>query len=96
MLILAEPDMSIASIATANGRRRTRLGKLIGLACMAPDIVTAIVEGRQPAKLNAPTLMDIALPLDWVDQRASSSSPKPIITAVRIPGPETAGNLRSK
>ena len=69
-LILAEPDKSIASIASANGRCRTRLGKLVGVSCMAPDIVTAIVEGRQPTMLTARILMDIDLPLAWADQRA--------------------------
>ena len=36
----------------------------------APNIVTAIVAGRQPAKLTARTLQDIDLPLAWADQRA--------------------------
>lgn len=69
-LILAEPDKSVASIAVGHGRCRTRLGKLVGLSCMAPDIVTAIVEGRQPATLTARTLQGIDLPLAWADQRA--------------------------
>lgn len=49
---------------------RTRLGKLAALACLAPDIITAIVEGRQPASLTARTLQDIDLPLAWIDQWA--------------------------
>ena len=69
-LILASPSQSIASIAASNGRCRTRLGKLASLSCLAPDIVTAIVEGRQPASLTARTLQDIELPLAWTDQRA--------------------------
>ena len=67
--IVAKPDKSIASIAAANGRCRTRLGKLVGLSCIAPDIVTAIVEGRHPATLTARILQDIDLPLAWADQR---------------------------
>jgi len=69
-LILAQPDQSIASIAADNGRCRTRLGKLAALACLAPDIVTAIVEGRQPPTLTARALQGIDLPLAWPDQRA--------------------------
>ena len=69
-LILASPDLSIASIAASHGKCRTRLGKLAALACLAPDIVTAIVEGRQPANVTARTLQDIDLPLAWTDQRA--------------------------
>lgn len=68
-LILANPDRSIAAIAADHGRCRTRLGKLAALACLAPDIVTAIVEGRQPPTLTARTLRDIDLPLAWADQR---------------------------
>ena len=69
-LILAEPDKSIASNALVNGRCRTRLGKLAGLAYMAPDIVTAIIEGRQPATLTARQLLASELPNAWSDQRA--------------------------
>ena len=69
-IILANPEQSIARIASTHGRCRTRLGKLAALSCLAPDIVTAIVEGRQPASLTARTLQDIDLPLAWPDQRA--------------------------
>ena len=42
------------------------------LPWLAPDITTAIVNGRQPRPLNAQTLMRTAsrLPADWADQRA--------------------------
>ncbi len=69
-LILSNPDRSIAAIAADHGRCRTRLSKLAALACLAPDIVTAIVEGRQPSTLTARTLQNIDLPLAWTDQRA--------------------------
>jgi hypothetical protein len=68
-LIIDNPDRSIAAIAAAHGRCPTRLGKLAGLACLAPDIVTAIVIGQQPASLNARRLSSIELPLSWADQR---------------------------
>ena len=63
--------MPIATIATEHSRCRTRLAKLVGLSCLAPDIVTAIVEGRQPAKLTAKLLTNIDLPLSWQEQRAA-------------------------
>lgn len=69
-LILASPDRSIAAIAATHGRCRARLGKLATLACLAPDITTAIVEGRQPVTLTAITLQNIYLPLAWPAQRA--------------------------
>jgi DNA invertase Pin-like site-specific DNA recombinase len=70
LLVLANPDRSLATIAAANGRCRTRLGKLAALGCLAPDIITAIVEGRQPATFKVSTLLEIDLPLSWQDQRA--------------------------
>ena len=68
--MLAKPGQSIASIAQDQGRCRARLTKLIALSCLAPDIVTAIVEGRQPEHLTAKRLMDTAFPLSWAEQRA--------------------------
>jgi hypothetical protein len=47
------------------------LAKLVGLSCLAPDIVTAIVEGRQPAKLTATILTGTDLPLCWREQRVA-------------------------
>ena len=68
-LILDSSDQSIATIARANGRCRTRLAKLAGLACLAPDIVTAIVQGKQPPTLTAKSLSSVELPLSWNAQR---------------------------
>jgi site-specific DNA recombinase len=44
---------------------------LLRLPWLAPDITTAIVNGRQPHQLNAMTLMRRAsrLPIDWAEQR---------------------------
>ena len=69
-LVLASPEKSIAAIAASTNRCRTRLGKLAVLACLAPDIVAAVIEGRQPATLTSRTLQDLDLPLGWRDQRA--------------------------
>lgn len=46
-----------------------RLGKLVSLGCIAPDIVTAIAEGRQPVSLTAKTLSTTDLPPTWSEQR---------------------------
>jgi site-specific DNA recombinase len=45
---------------------------LLRLPWLAPDITTAIVEGRQPSHLNAKKLMRLTahLPADWAEQRA--------------------------
>lgn len=69
-IIISRPGKSIAAIAKKHNRCRTRLGKLATLSCLAPDIVTAIVEGRQPQALTARRLLDGQLPLSWAEQRA--------------------------
>ena len=68
-LVMQRPGKSIAALATEQGKCRTRLGKLVRLSCLAPDIVTAIVEGRQPEALTANRLSRIELPLAWPEQR---------------------------
>ena len=68
-LIEENPDQSIASIAEEHSRCRTRLGKLVRISCLAPDIVQSIVEGQQPSSLNAKVLTGKTLPIDWNEQR---------------------------
>nr|WP_047169421.1 DUF2924 domain-containing protein [Sphingomonas sp. Y57] len=44
--------------------------ELGGLQFLAPDIVTAILEGRQPIELNTRTLLRTSeLPIEWKEQR---------------------------
>src|ERR1019366_7944574 len=46
--------------------------RLVRLTFLAPDIVAAILAGKQPAGLTANKLMaDTRLPLDWRDQRTA-------------------------
>jgi len=50
--------------------RRSHLVRLARLRCLAPDIVTSILEGRQPVELTTRRLLRIAdLPVDWQCQR---------------------------
>ena len=50
--------------------RRSHLTRLARLRFLAPDIVTAIVEGRQPIELTSRSLLRISdLPLGWSEQR---------------------------
>jgi site-specific DNA recombinase len=53
-----------------DGYSRQHLTRLARLGYLAPDIVSAIVEGRQPPSLNGRRLLRFAnLPIDWCDQR---------------------------
>lgn len=68
-VVMEQSGKSIAALAAEEGKCRTRLGKLVRLSCLAPDIVTAIVEGRQPEALTANRLSKTELPLAWSEQR---------------------------
>jgi hypothetical protein len=46
--------------------------RLFRLTLLAPDIISAILGGKQPPELTARRLMDdTRLPLDWTEQRRS-------------------------
>ncbi|MFB3151018.1 MAG: recombinase family protein, partial [Alphaproteobacteria bacterium] len=61
---------SIQEIARRDGIDASDVGRNIQLAFLAPDIVEAILAGRQPVELTARRLRRIgALPLEWDRQR---------------------------
>jgi len=61
---------SIQQITEREGLRSGSVSLILPLAWLAPDISTAILEGRQPPHLSAKTLRDLTeLPLDWIQQR---------------------------
>ena len=43
--------------------------KLISLAFLAPDIQSAILDGRQPGTMTLGGLMELDIPLFWTKQR---------------------------
>jgi DNA invertase Pin-like site-specific DNA recombinase len=64
-------DILIEEQAGVNPCERPHLTRLARLSYLAPDIVTAILEGRQPANLCARQMLrGIALPQCWTAQRA--------------------------
>ena len=69
-LVLAYPDTSLADLAKQQGKCRKHLAKLVELSCLAPDIVTAILAGKQPSSLTASRLRSVELPMAWNEQRA--------------------------
>ncbi|MEO6716311.1 MAG: recombinase family protein [Novosphingobium sp.] len=64
-----EQTGSLAQIATRLGKCRGHLADMMRISYLAPDIVAAIVEGRQPVSLKRKTLMATSLSLDWSEQR---------------------------
>lgn len=68
-LVLSQPNIPLARIATAHKLCRKRLGKLIAVSCLAPDIVAAVTEGSPPSGLTVPMLLETELPMEWGSQR---------------------------
>src|SRR3712207_3617382 len=61
---------SISEMAAAERIDRGYLGRVLQLTLLAPDIVEAILDGRQPPELGLPTLME-PFPLKWDVQRTT-------------------------
>ncbi len=61
---------NLMEIAEKESVQSNYVTRVINLAFLAPDIIKAIIEGRQPATVTADTIMDqFPLPIDWADQR---------------------------
>ena len=62
-------DLTVHDIAREERVTAAYIYTLLRLPWLAPDITTAIVNGRHPQQLNAKTLMRKAsrLPADWTD-----------------------------
>jgi hypothetical protein len=64
------PPETITDLAAANGVNASYFTRVLRIAYLAPDIIEAIVEGRQPPELTANKLVRIKnLPISWADQR---------------------------
>jgi hypothetical protein len=68
---LAEPaNPSLEAAASSMGVSTPYFCSLLRLAHLAPDITTAILDGRQPAHLNRQFLARVNnLPIEWQGQR---------------------------
>ena len=60
---------SISEMAAAEKIERGYLGSLLRLTLLAPDILEAILEGRQAASMTLPWMLR-PIPAAWDDQRA--------------------------
>ena len=62
--------MTMQAIADREGVTQRRVAHLVDLAFLAPDIIQAIVDGRQPPTLTADSLIKSRHRMVWADQRA--------------------------
>jgi hypothetical protein len=69
--LLSRSDDSIEAMSGRLGMNKRRLTSLIRLSYLAPDIVRALLEGRQPIVLTPTRLLRLSkdLPHDWSEQR---------------------------
>jgi hypothetical protein len=58
---------SISEMAKAEGIERGYLGSLLRLTLLAPEMVEAILDGQQPARVTLPGLME-PFPVEWRQQ----------------------------
>ena len=59
---------SLQKLAKRDGISRRYIRRLIGLAFLSPELIEAILQGRQPVALTATRLTELDLPLDWTEQ----------------------------
>ena len=69
--LIQNTELTVHDIARTERVSAAYIYTLLRLPWLAPDITTAIVNGRQPQHLNAMTLMRRAsrLPASWAEQR---------------------------
>jgi hypothetical protein len=63
-------EIGIGALAEREGLTSSYVTRVVRLGFLAPDVIAAILEGRQPAGLTASKLLlDSRLPLAWSEQR---------------------------
>src|SRR5450631_81629 len=69
--LIQNPKLSVHDIAREEHVSAAYLYTLLRLPWLAPDITTAIINGRKPPQLTAQTLMRLTprLPAGWAEQR---------------------------
>ncbi len=76
---------SLDDLARVKGIASSYVSRVLRLTLLAPEIVEAILDGRQPAELQLDDLLE-GFPLEWEGQRG--------LLAVGAPAPRDAGRNR--
>ena len=69
--LMQNTDLTVHVIASQEHVSANYVSRLLRLPSLAPDIITAIVNGKNPPQLTAKKLMRLApqIPVDWTEQR---------------------------
>jgi site-specific DNA recombinase len=64
-------DLTVHLIGSQERVSEGYICRLLRLPSLAPDIITAIISGKNPPQLTAKKLMRLTLqiPVDWTEQR---------------------------
>ena len=68
-LVYSERALTFGEVAARLHRRPAFVMRALRLNYLAPDIIAAIIDGRQPPDLNRRRLMTASIPMDWAQQR---------------------------
>jgi hypothetical protein len=68
--MLACGTIDVATLARREGFDRTYIAKVVRVAFLAPDVVEAILEGKQHGQLEAGHLRLHGIPASWAEQEA--------------------------
>jgi hypothetical protein len=71
---------SVTDLAKQENVTDAYVCRLLPLTCLAPDIVEAILNGRQPKGLRLSEVLGKG-PLDWNEQRRASGSSRSMVAA---------------
>ena len=66
---------TIEELAAAEKINSSYVSRVLRLTLLAPDIVEAILDGRQPTDMTLARLME-PFPITWNDQRSPTSAPQ--------------------
>jgi len=69
--LMQDTDLTVPAIASHERLTIGYLSRLLRLPSLAPDIITAIINGKNPPHLTAKKLMRLVpqIPVDWTEQR---------------------------
>jgi hypothetical protein len=69
--LMQNTELSVHAIASQERVSAAYVYRLLRLPSLAPDIITAIINGKNPSQLTAKKLMRLTtqIPTDWVEQR---------------------------
>jgi hypothetical protein len=68
---------SLQELAKRDSISRRYIRRLVGLAFLSPQLVEAILQGRQSVELTATRLTELDLPLDWTESHVCKSRRSP-------------------